>query len=143
MERPYEFQFYETDQGDKPALRWLDGLVQSKNAAMAAAMRYYLQVLGPDVCKTKMGERVGQGVVEFKVWQDEDELLRQAGLEGGGASGSSDAILLRLFVHFHGDHRILVIDGYDKKRNDSLRVQSRKINEARKMLADHKRRSRS
>ena len=139
-EGSYEIHFYETEQGDKPALRWVDDLPQAKNAAMVAAMRYYLRKLGPDVCKTRMGEHVGDGVVEFKVWQEEDELLRDAGLEGTGAAGSSGGILLRLFVHFHGDHKILVLGGYDKGLRNQKRVQQQMINQAKKRLADYKRR---
>jgi hypothetical protein len=43
-------------------------------------------------------------------------------------------ILLRLFVHFHGDKVILLLHGYDKGANDSQRQQNKEIQEARKRL---------
>lgn len=47
-------------------------------------------------------------------------------------------ILLRLFIHFHGNKVILLLRGYDKGGNDSPRQQNKEIKEARKRLAHWK-----
>lgn len=43
-------------------------------------------------------------------------------------------ILIRLFVHFHGQKVILLLHGYDKGSDDSPRRQNKEIAEARKRL---------
>ena len=43
-------------------------------------------------------------------------------------------IMLRLFIHFHGNKVILLLHGYEKGGNDSPRQQNREIQEARKRL---------
>lgn len=47
-------------------------------------------------------------------------------------------ILLRLFVHFHGNKVTLLLHGYDKGGNDSPRQQNKEIQEARKRLTQWK-----
>lgn len=53
---------------------------------------------------------------------------------GASSSAPSKKILLRLFVHFHGQKVILLLHGYDKGRDDSPRRQNREIQEAQKRL---------
>ena len=137
---PYEIDFYEEPCGTRPALRWLDGLSAPKQRAMAAAIKFYLQELGPNVCETKMGESVGGGIVEFKVWRDEDEIRAQFGESPRSPGKSHDKILLRLFCHFHGARRIILLSGYDKGRQDGKRAQQAAIARARRQLAEYKRR---
>jgi hypothetical protein len=43
-------------------------------------------------------------------------------------------VLLRLFVTFHGDHVVLLFQGYDKGRDPSDRRQAKEIQTARKHL---------
>ena len=50
-----------------------------------------------------------------------------------------EKVLLRLFVHFHGQRVILLLHGYDKGADDSPRRQQREIAEARKRLCAWKR----
>lgn len=56
------------------------------------------------------------------------------GHEPEGGLPTQKKILLRLFVHFHGDKIILLLHGYDKGGNDSQRQQNKEIQEARKRL---------
>jgi hypothetical protein len=137
----YQIDFYVTKAGKKPALDWLDALSLAKQLAMAAAIKHYLIELGPDICKTKMGERVGDGIVEFKVWRKEDQILAHVGEPSSGEPAPPEKILLRLFVHFYGDHRILLIDGYDKAVEGAKRQQPA-LTAAKRMLGDHERRMR-
>jgi len=52
-----------------------------------------------------------------------------------------ERILLRVFCHAHGDGLILLLGGYDKGANPSKRGQQREIAEARRRLADFRRRT--
>ena len=51
-------------------------------------------------------------------------------------------VLLRVFVHFHGDRVVLLLAGYDKGDDPKERRQQREINDARKLLAEFKERQR-
>lgn len=57
---------------------------------------------------------------------------------GASSAASSTRVLLRLFVHFHGQKIILILHGYDKGRDDSPRRQNKEIQEARKRLRSWK-----
>lgn len=50
----------------------------------------------------------------------------------------SESILLRVFVAFHGNQVVLLLDGYDKGSDPSPKRQQREIAAARKLLADWK-----
>jgi hypothetical protein len=54
----------------------------------------------------------------------------------------TERILLRVFVHFHGDRVVLLLGGYDKGRYPKSRRQQREIREARRLLAQFKERNR-
>jgi hypothetical protein len=47
-----------------------------------------------------------------------------------------------VFVHFHGSRVVLLLGGYDKGKDPSERRQRREIAQARKCLADWRRRQR-
>ena len=52
----------------------------------------------------------------------------------------AEKVLLRVFVHFYGDKVILLIGGYDKGGDPKRRRQQREIAEARRLLAQFKKR---
>jgi hypothetical protein len=64
------------------------------------------------------------------------------GGEVGAETRAPEAVLLRVFVHFHGAKVILLIGGYDKGGDPSERRQQREIREARRLLAQFKERQR-
>jgi hypothetical protein len=64
-----------------------------------------------------------------------------AGL-GRGTGERPARVLLRVFVHFYGDRVILLLGGYDKRRDPSGRRQQREIKEARRLLTQFKERQR-
>ena len=49
---------------------------------------------------------------------------------------------MRVFCHAHGDRLILLLGGYDKGADPSRTRQQREIAEARRRLADYRRRVR-
>lgn len=57
-------------------MRLLSGV---KRRAIGVALTEVLEHLGPDVCNTDYGKNLGQGLYEFRVDQDAEEILRKAG----------------------------------------------------------------
>ncbi len=64
------------------------------------------------------------------------------GDEAPAGPGAPEAVLLRVFVHFHGAKAILLLAGYDKGNDTSERRQQREIREARRLLSQFKERQR-
>lgn len=56
------------------------------------------------------------------------------GQAGKSLPAGTDSILLRLFVHFHGQRIVLLLGGYDKGADSTDRRQQREIATARKAL---------
>lgn len=131
-------EFYEDDVGRRPVEFWMDSLTLAEFAALRAAIVRVLEVRGIALASTPWLKALGAGLFEFRVRHD------AATIEAlyGSAAGASHApkrptqrkILLRIFVHFHGNKVILLLHGYDKGRNDSSRQQNKQIQEARKRL---------
>ena len=72
----YELDFQLVD-GSKPVLLWLrEKLSPDARQAIGRAMNEILQRLGPSVCESEWGKRVGNGkIIEFR-YRDEDYLFR-------------------------------------------------------------------
>ncbi|WP_419552514.1 hypothetical protein [Candidatus Poriferisodalis sp.] len=51
-------------------------------------------------------------------------------------------MLLRVFIHFHGEKIVLLLGGFDKGRFPKAKRQQREINNARKLLTQFKERQR-
>lgn len=124
----------ETASGASPVATWMGGLCSEKFLALQAAIELVLETQGLDLAGTSWMKPLGDGLYEFRLRHSEAEVRRMyedASVEG---PGSRNAILLRLFVHFHGDRVILLVNGYDKGRNNSTRYQQQQITKAKKML---------
>ena len=76
----------------------------------------------------------GKGVHEFRIRHDADEIANMFGASRRSGQGSRRRILLRVFVHFHGDRIVLLLSGYDKGGDPSERRQQREILAARRHL---------
>ena len=76
------------------------------------------------------------------MWHDADEIARMFGHEPGETDAPPEKILLRVFVHFHGDKILLLLGGYDKGKTPKPKRQQREIERARKLLAQFKERQR-
>jgi phage-related protein len=127
----YEIEFYETEDGDQPARRWMrEELTPTKRRAIGTAMNRILAEEGVNVCSSEWGKALGDGLYEFRL-RDE---IQEAGV--------SESILLRVFFHAFGDKIILLLGGYDKGEHPSSRRQQREIAEARRRLADFQARRR-
>ena len=82
-----------------------------------------------------------QGLFEFRLRHHAAEILRSLD-KPARDEPRRERILLRVFCHAHGDRLILLLGGYDKGADSSRTRQQREIAEARRRLADYRRRAR-
>ncbi|MCA1846509.1 MAG: hypothetical protein LC792_25605, partial [Actinobacteria bacterium] len=116
---------FEADDGTVPFERFLGRLSDFKFAALDAAITRVLGGRGLDLARTEWLKALGEGLHEFRVRHDADEIAQMFGGEVASGAGASEAVLLRVFVHFHGAKVILLIGGYDKGGDPSERRQQR------------------
>ena len=136
--------FYEDEAGRLPAEEWIEELNDAKYAALRAAIKHVLQDQGLALSGTLWMTPLGDSLYEFRVKHSARQILSmfaEVGQEDLPANPPGK-ILLRLFVHFHGDRAVMLLGGYDKGRDDSPRRQQAEIKKARKMLTDWKLRER-
>lgn len=137
----WRLEVYETEDGRQPFTAWVEKLSETKFVALDAALRLVLSERGLDLVRTEWLKPLGEGLHEFRVRHDTDEIRRMfAGHEARGRR--RERILLRVFVHFHVSRVVLLLASYDKGKDPSERRQQREIGRARKHLADWRRRQR-
>ena len=128
----YRLDFFEDEDGDKPCLRWIKGLTPAKRRAIGAAMDQVLQHQGIAVCDEKAwGRQLGAGIFEFRLMR---KRRYETNEKGGRNVENVEQISLRVFCHAYGDHRILLLHGYDKGEDPKSRRQQREIEVARQRL---------
>jgi putative component of toxin-antitoxin plasmid stabilization module len=142
MSTPWTPEPFEADDGSVPFEAFISDLSDFKFAALDAAIRVVLAERGIDLVKTEWLKALGQGLHEFRVRHDADEIARMFGHEPGEIDAPPEKILLRVFVHFHGDKIVLLLGGYDKGKTPKPKRQQREIERARKLLAQFKERQR-
>lgn len=133
---------FDADDGTIPFERFIDGLSDFKFAALDTAIDQVLSVRGIDLVRTEWLKALGEGLYEFRVRHEADEVAR---MFGGGApevGGQPEKVLLRVFVHFYGQKVVLLLGGYDKGHDPKGRRQQREIAEARQLLGQFKERQR-
>ncbi len=102
--------------------------------ALATAIEEILEKDGVALASTPWLKALGEGLHEFRVRHDA-ATIKALYTDSGTSTPSKPArILLRLFVHFHGQKVILLLHGHDKRSDDSPRRQNKEIEEARKRL---------
>lgn len=131
-------EFYEDDAGRRPVELWMNSLTVAEFAALRAAIVRVLEVRGIELGSTPWLKALGDGLFEFRIRHDAatiETLYASARASQHSTSQPTQRkILLRLFIHFHGDKVVLLLHGYDKGGNDSPRQQNKEIHEARKRL---------
>ncbi len=124
-----------TDDGAVPFRRFVDDLSDLKFIALDTAIVRVLSVRGIDLADTEWLKALGQGLHEFRVRHDAGEIAHMFGGDTPSATAPAIKILLRVFVHFHGERKILLLGGYDKGDDPTRRRQQREIARARRRLA--------
>lgn len=141
----YEIELYEEEDGSSSVFRWLtEELTPAQRRSVTAALEELVAYMGPNVVRTEFGKNLGGGVIELRVRQSEEQLLKRVGKVPRQPHPEDDGedILLRVFFHPHGRKRALVLHGYDKGRNASKRHQQRQIAIAQERLVRFKQRER-
>lgn len=133
---------FEADDGTVPFERFIDDLSDFKFVALDTAIRHVLAVRGIDLVRTEWLKALGQGLHEFRVRHEADEIARMFGADPPGVEAPLEKVLLRVFVHFYGDKIVLLLGGYDKGRDPKEKRQQREIARARKLLGQFKQRQR-
>ena len=128
-------EFYEDDAGRRPVEIWMGSLTDAEFMALRAGIIRVLEVHGIGLASTPWLKALGDGLHEFRVRHDASTIEGLAGYEPAEGLPTQRKILLRLFVHFHGNKVVLLVHGYDKGSDDSPRQQGKEIQEARKRLA--------
>lgn len=127
---PYNVHFYEEENGASPVLNWiLNDLTSAERRAVTAALRELVGAMGQNVCSTEFGKNLGGGLIELRLRQNEDQILKRVGQPPTQAHPEDDSedILLRVFFHPHGDKQALVLHGYSKGKNSSKSHQQEQI----------------
>lgn len=133
---------FEADDGTVPFERFTEELPNLKFAALDAAMELVLAVRGLELARTEWLKALGEGLHEFRVRHDSQEIARMFGGDETPGSGARQTVLLRVFVHFYGAKVVLLLGGYDKGADSSERRQQREIREARRLLTQFRERQR-
>ncbi|MEI2699041.1 MAG: hypothetical protein V9E94_12100 [Microthrixaceae bacterium] len=133
---------FEADDGTIPFQRFVDDLSDLKFVALDTAIDRVLSARGIDLVRTEWLKALGEGLHEFRVRHDADEVARMFGGDVPDAVGRPEKVLLRVFVHFYGQKVILLLGGYDKGDDPKPRRQQREIAEARRLLGQVKERQR-
>ena len=139
----WQLEVYETEDGRQPFTVGVEKLSETKFVALDAALRLVLAERGLDLARTEWLKPLGEGLHEFRVRHDGHEIRRMFADQEASRRRHRERILLRVFVHFHGPRVVLLLSGYDKGKDPSERKQQREIAQARKYLADWRRRQRS
>jgi hypothetical protein len=129
----------QTARGDIPFEAFIDSLPDVSVVALMTAIDTVLAARGIELARTEWLKPLGRGLHEFRVRHDAGEIAHMFGGVTGAAMPSRRAILLRVFVHFHDDRRILLLNGYDKGADTSDRRQRLEIERARRLLSEFKR----
>ena len=111
----WTLEVFATDSGDEPFTRFMDDLSDAAAVALDAALNHVLAVRGMDLAKSEWLKPLGQGLHEFRVRHTADEIRHMFADEQPGVAPDPESILLRVFVHFHGQKVVLLLSGYDKQ----------------------------
>lgn len=78
------------------------------------AIEEVLQKQGLELAGTAWIMALGEGLYEFRVRHDASTIRALYSDSGASAPTDPSKILLRLFIHFHGQKIILLLHGYNK-----------------------------
>lgn len=134
-------EVWEDENGHSPFMSSYAKLDQYEQAVLDAVIEHVLSVHGIDICGWEWGKALGGGLYEVRVRRTLDEVLTWGDVadsenedQAHGAGSEPRKVLLRLFVTFHGDHVVLLFNGYSKGRDPSEHRQAKEIKAAQKHL---------
>jgi len=124
---------YDTD-GD--FARFVARLGDYERAVLVAAIEKVLSRYGLDICQSEWGRPLKGGLYEFRIRRSLRTILNEYGSEASPSVRvlPDRPVLLRVFCTFYGSRVVLLLGGYDKKKDPSERRQAREIKRARRAL---------
>ena len=138
MTSGWTVEMYADSRGHCPIQGWFDSLSAAKFAAIDASIHHQLEKQGIGLAGTTWLKPLKDGLYEFRVRSTAAEIVRMYGDAGHVPPADTESILLRVFVAFHGNRVVLLLDGYDKAADPSPKRQQREIAAARKLLTASK-----
>lgn len=118
--------------------RFVKKLGPYEEVVLFAAIEHFLKPLGQDICNGEWGKALGEGLFEFRVRRSLSAIYSAAGLDEtefpDDIKTPHREVLLRVFCTFHGSKIVLILSGYDKRRDPSPSRQQREIKKARSLL---------
>jgi hypothetical protein len=117
--------------------RWFNReLDEYEQSVLLAAIEHILEVQGPDICKSEYGTFLQDGLVEFRIRQSLNaiENFGKSPAQSTKKTGADRTVLLRVFVHFYGDHVVLLMHGLNKGNDSNEKRQRVEIARAKKIL---------
>ena len=130
----WKTELFEEPKGTYPIERWLDNLTEQKFAAYDAAVTHVLRNKGMQLLGSPWMKNISMGLYEFHIRHSARQIMNMYANAGEPAPAKAEAILLRVFVSFHGDRIVLLLHGYDKGVDDSAKKQNKEIKEAQRRL---------
>lgn len=110
-------------------------------AALDISVENVLAKQGHNVCASpKFGRNLKRGLYEFKIGKPLATICNELGLPIPPQFSDGKDVLLRVFFAVEGSRIVLLLGGYDKKRDDSEKRQNKEIGIARTLLSEHKER---
>lgn len=135
----WEVEFFEDAWGRLPVQRWMErDLNEIQRAAVDMAITKILTSEGINLVGTQWMKALGDGLYEFRIRHSSQE-IQSIYTPTSKAGGIHHAILIRIFVSYHGRKIILLLSAYDKGRFPSKKRQQSEIEIARKRLKSWRR----
>lgn len=119
--------------------KFFDRIGDAERAVVQAAIEHVLVPKGIDICSGEWGKNLGHGLYELRIRRTLETLLREHGHPGAISrvpnSWLKKRILLRIYCTFYGDKIILLLGGYNKLRNPSVKQEQKEIKAARAAMS--------
>ena len=134
----WTIEVYERPDGSCPYDTFLKSLDPYRQIVLSIAVEEVLGRQGHNVCGSSWGKPLGRGLYEFRVNKSLEALCNEIGIPVPEDYAANPEILLRAFFAVEGARIVLLLSGYDKRKDSSQKRQDREIKDARKLLKEHK-----
>jgi hypothetical protein len=137
----WTLEIHDRPDGSMPYKTFRASLDEYTRAVLDISVKYILAKQGHNVCASlKFGRNLKRGLYEFKIGKPLATICNEFGIQVPPQFSDGKPVLLRIFFAVEGARIVLLLGGYDKKKDDSEKRQIREIGVARALLAEHKER---
>ena len=137
----WTLQVHDRADGSIPYQIFASSLDEYTRATLDISVRGILAKQGHNVASTpKIGRNLRRGLYEFKIGKPLATICNELDIPVPPQFSGKKEILLRVFFAVEGSKIVLLLGGYDKKKDDTDKRQQKEIEVARALLAEHKER---